>query len=93
MFCIDCDDLYVATLCLLSKNNAFVFHFWPRACMYNVFYIASDLTSEEITDLFGSVHKIAPLIEKQYGASALNIAVQVSVRGRVSHMNISVRVG
>ena len=38
-----------------------------------------DLNTEEITDLFGCVHKIGPMMEEQYGASALNIAVQVSV--------------
>ena len=37
-----------------------------------------DLTSEEVADLFDSVHKIGSIVEKLYGASALNIAVQVS---------------
>ena len=36
----------------------------------------ADLNSDEVIDLFSSIHKITPILEKHYGATALNIAVQ-----------------
>lgn len=36
----------------------------------------SDLNSEEVTDFYASVQKVAKAIEKQYQADALNIAIQ-----------------
>jgi bis(5'-adenosyl)-triphosphatase len=38
----------------------------------------SDLTPEEVSDLFGSVQEIGKVVEKVYGASSLTIAIQVS---------------
>ncbi|GAA6055000.1 hypothetical protein JCM3770_000487 [Rhodotorula araucariae] len=35
-----------------------------------------DLTAEEVTDLFHSVHQISKVIEQEYKAQALNIALQ-----------------
>ena len=35
-----------------------------------------DLTTEEAADLFDTVHKISPVLEKHYNAEALNIAMQ-----------------
>lgn len=35
-----------------------------------------DMTKEEITDLMLSVHKVAPILEKEYACSAMNIAMQ-----------------
>ncbi|BGP37177.1 Dinucleoside triphosphate hydrolase [Rhodotorula kratochvilovae] len=35
-----------------------------------------DLTTEEVTDLFQSVHQISRIIEQEYKAQALNIALQ-----------------
>ncbi|BGP00795.1 Dinucleoside triphosphate hydrolase [Rhodotorula toruloides] len=35
-----------------------------------------DLTPEEVTDLFQSVHQISRVIEQEYSAQALNIALQ-----------------
>ena len=36
----------------------------------------ADLSGDEVHDLFQSVHKITPILENHYGASALNIAMQ-----------------
>jgi len=36
----------------------------------------AELTKEEVTDLFLSVHRIGPVIEKAYGGTALTLAVQ-----------------
>lgn len=35
-----------------------------------------DLTEEEVADLFTSTQKIARIIEKEYGATSLSIAIQ-----------------
>jgi bis(5'-adenosyl)-triphosphatase len=35
-----------------------------------------ELTSEEVSDLFASVHKAVPLLEGHYSALASNIAIQ-----------------
>jgi bis(5'-adenosyl)-triphosphatase len=35
-----------------------------------------DLTSEEVTDLWSSVHKIGPTLERHLGCSAMNLAIQ-----------------
>ena len=40
--------------------------------------VLADLTTDEVADIFCCVHKVAPLIEKHYEATAMNIAVQVS---------------
>ena len=42
----------------------------------NVVKRCGDLSLEEATDLFQSVYKVVPVIEKHYGSSALNIAMQ-----------------
>jgi bis(5'-adenosyl)-triphosphatase len=36
----------------------------------------AELTAEEVSDLFRSVHHVAPILERSYGAEALNIAIQ-----------------
>lgn len=35
-----------------------------------------DLSAEEVTDLFASVHQTSPLLQSHFGGSALNIAIQ-----------------
>lgn len=47
----------------------------------------SDLTLEEVNDLFQSAHRIAPKLELQYKCSALNIAIQDGIHAgsRVYH--------
>jgi bis(5'-adenosyl)-triphosphatase len=35
-----------------------------------------DLTTEEVSDLFATVHKVAPAIETHYGCTSSNIAIQ-----------------
>jgi diadenosine tetraphosphate (Ap4A) HIT family hydrolase len=36
----------------------------------------TEMTPEEVNDLYSSVHRLAPKLEARYGASALNIAMQ-----------------
>jgi diadenosine tetraphosphate (Ap4A) HIT family hydrolase len=36
----------------------------------------ADMTSEEVQDLWATVHHIGPVIEKHYGCDALNLAIQ-----------------
>lgn len=36
----------------------------------------TDLTTEEVSDLFFSVHHVTPILERYYNAEALNIAIQ-----------------
>ena len=36
----------------------------------------AELTAEEVNDLFHCVHHVAPILERNYGAEALNIAIQ-----------------
>lgn len=36
----------------------------------------ADMTVEEVSDLFRTVHRIGPVLEKLYGGSSLTIAVQ-----------------
>jgi len=37
----------------------------------------ADLTPEEVSDLFLCAHRIAPIIQKEFQATSLTIAVQV----------------
>ncbi|CAM9349153.1 unnamed protein product, partial [Ectocarpus fasciculatus] len=36
----------------------------------------ADLSPEEVADLFATVHRVAPVLERHYGCSAMNIAIQ-----------------
>lgn len=36
----------------------------------------AELTADEVSDLFSCVHHVAPILERNYGAEALNIAIQ-----------------
>ena len=45
----------------------------------------ADLSQDEIVDLFSSVHKIGPILEKHFHAEALNIAIQ---DGRVAGQSV-----
>ena len=36
----------------------------------------SDLTGEEVTDLWATVHRIGPVLERHFGCEALNLAIQ-----------------
>ncbi|EED20746.1 HIT domain protein [Talaromyces stipitatus ATCC 10500] len=47
----------------------------PRRCVPRV----SDLTPDETTDLFLTVRKVGRIIERVYGATSLNIAIQDGV--------------
>jgi bis(5'-adenosyl)-triphosphatase len=51
-----------------------------------------DLTSEEVVDLWTSVHKIGPALEKHHGCSALNIAIQDGVASGQSVPHVHVHI-
>jgi diadenosine tetraphosphate (Ap4A) HIT family hydrolase len=55
----------------------------PRLC---------DLTSEEVSDLFATVHRVGPVIERQYSGDGLNIAIQdgVSAGQTVPHVHVHI---
>ena len=38
----------------------------------------ADLSSDEVADLFASVHRVGPVLEQYYDCSAMNIAIQVT---------------
>lgn len=44
-----------------------------------------ELSSEEVSDLFNCVHCIAPLLQQQYNATSLTIAIQVT---NIRYINI-----
>ena len=52
----------------------------------------SDLTSEEVSDLFATVHRVGPVIERHYHGDALNIAIQdgVSAGQTVPHVHVHI---
>ena len=50
----------------------------------------SDLTEDEVSDIFLSVHKIAPRLELHYKCSALNIAMQDGADAGNVLLNVSV---
>ncbi|KAK4056277.1 Dinucleoside triphosphate hydrolase [Microbotryomycetes sp. JL221] len=49
-----------------------------------------DLTPQEVTDLFASTHQIAAVLEKEYKAHALNLAIQdgVAAGQSVPHVHV-----
>jgi len=51
-----------------------------------------DLTKEEVVDLWISVHRIGPVLERHHGCSALNIAIQdgVSSGQSVPHVHVHI---
>jgi diadenosine tetraphosphate (Ap4A) HIT family hydrolase len=51
-----------------------------------------DLTSEEVSDLFATVHKVAPVIERHYQGDSLNIAIQdgASAGQTVPHVHVHI---
>lgn len=51
-----------------------------------------DLTPDEVSDLFATVHKIGPIIEKHYNSDALNIAIQdgASSGQTVPHIHVHI---
>ena len=38
-----------------------------------------DLSAEEVGDLFLSVHRVAPVIKREFGGTSLTISVQVYI--------------
>jgi bis(5'-adenosyl)-triphosphatase len=52
----------------------------------------NDLTPEEVSDLFATVHKVAPVIERHYQGDGLNIAIQdgVSAGQTVPHVHVHI---
>lgn len=50
----------------------------------------ADLSPEEVADLFATVHRVAPVLERHYGCSAMNIAIQVrcSYQGIIVAVNV-----
>lgn len=48
----------------------------------------SELTADEIQDLFLSSHKIQPILERQYGCCATNLAIQDGKEGAVVYSKI-----
>ena len=51
-----------------------------------------DLTIEEVNDLFSTVYKISPIIERHYNGDALNIAIQdgQSAGQTVPHIHVHI---
>lgn len=43
----------------------------------------ADLTVAEVSDLFGTVHLIAPKLQEQFQTTSLTIAIQVSNTGQM----------
>jgi diadenosine tetraphosphate (Ap4A) HIT family hydrolase len=52
----------------------------------------SELTPEEVSDLFTTVHRVGPVIERHYQGDALNIAIQdgVSAGQTVPHVHVHI---
>lgn len=51
-----------------------------------------EMTQEEVVDLWTSVHKIGPMLEKYHGCSALNIAIQDGVASGQSVPHVHVHI-
>ena len=51
-----------------------------------------DLTREEVVDLWTSVHRIGPALERYYGCTALNIAIQDGIASGQSVPHVHVHV-
>ena len=51
-----------------------------------------DMTHEEVVDLWTSVHKIGPVLERHYECSALNIAIQDGVASGQSVPHVHVHI-
>ena len=50
------------------------------------------LSPEEVTDLWASVHQIAPVLEKHYGCDALNLAIQDGMNSGQSVPHVHVHI-
>ena len=48
----------------------------------------SALTPHEVSDLFTSVHRIAPVVEKLFNATSLTIAIQVKYSSSCSSVDV-----
>jgi bis(5'-adenosyl)-triphosphatase len=59
---------------------------------YRVVQRFSDMTEEEVADLFVTVHRVSRMLERVYGASAMNIPLQdgFDAGQSVSHVHIHI---
>lgn len=50
----------------------------------------ADLSSDEVADMFGCVHRIAPVLERVYSATSLSIVVQdgIDAGQSVKHVHV-----